>query len=66
MIDAQRAAAKRMAQDFYRVMPGAPLVPVGDQGQMWGEVEFTEHYLFCELIADRIVRYSAAVFVEPD
>jgi hypothetical protein len=66
MTPAQKAHAKRMAEDFYNAMPGAPFVPVGDQGQMWGEVETNEHYLFCKLIADRIVRHSGVVCVEPD
>ena len=56
--EAKRKAVLQMAQDFYRVMPGAPPVPLTADGWMWGEIEHTDHFQFCHLIAERIVRWS--------
>ena len=64
---AKKKAAYEMACDLYRVMPGAPPVPLDNQiGWLWGEVEGNEHFAFCEAIAERIVRWSGRVVVEAD
>ena len=48
-----------MAEDFYRVMPGAPQPPKDSDGYaMWGEVEDNEHFQFCKAIATRIINWS--------
>lgn len=59
-------AAYEMACDFYRVMPGAPEVPLTDRGWMWGEVDSNDHFAFCLTVAERIVRWSGRVAVQPD
>lgn len=64
--DAKKRLAFEMACDFYRVMPGAPPVPLGADGWMWGEVESNEHFQFCETIAERIIRWSGRVVVDRD
>lgn len=52
-------AVEGMAEDLYRVMPGAPPVPFDDKvGWLWGEVKDNQHYQFCRMIAERVVRWS--------
>lgn len=63
---AKKKAAYEMACDLYRVMPGAPPVPLDERGWLWGEVEHNEHFQFCEIIAERIVRWSGVTIVNPD
>ena len=46
----EREAVERL----YRSMPGAPHVPTEDGQAMWGEVDNTEHWQFCEQIARMI------------
>lgn len=41
-------------RQLYSRMPGAPPVPNEDGIEMWGEVENSEHWLFCERIIDLI------------
>jgi hypothetical protein len=67
MTPEQKDAAMYMAQDFYQSMPGAPPVPIDSvRGYLWGEVEGTEHWAFCETIARRIVSWSGRAIVKPD
>jgi hypothetical protein len=39
---------------LYRTMPGAPMPPKDERGYLWGEVEGTDHWSFCEAIVDLI------------
>jgi hypothetical protein len=45
-----------VARRLYQAMPGAERVPHDDLTgeKMWGEVEDTQHYQFCEQIAREI------------
>lgn len=45
----------KMIQRLYMSMPGAPEVPWVDGARAWGEVEHTEHWVFCENIVDMIL-----------
>lgn len=41
---------------LYRRMPGAEMPPTdSDRGELWGEVAHTEHWEFCETVADMIL-----------
>lgn len=63
------AKAKRemiLTHYLYDRMPGAEPPPVDERGKLWGEVENTPHYEFCNAIASLIVQNSSATFVEPD
>lgn len=43
--------------DLYEVMPGAEMPPYEPgRGFLWGEVEGTPHWAFCEAIVDMIGR----------
>lgn len=58
---------REMARRLFGMMPGAPFVPFGPEGQYaWGEIEHTDHYNFCEQIAREIVRVDVHVHVEAD
>ena len=48
----------RLAQDLFLTMPGAPIVPICDGLRMWGEVEGSDHWNFCAMIANAIVDAS--------
>lgn len=39
---------------LYRAMPGAPMPAIEDGVFMWGEVDGTEQWAFCEAIVDMI------------
>lgn len=46
---------QRKTRALYWLMPGAERVPFDEEGlEMWGEVDFTDHYRFCEMIVDMI------------
>ncbi len=45
-----------MTIELYRAMPGARLPPhETDRGYLWGEVEGTEEWVFCNTIARLII-----------
>lgn len=53
---------ENLTQQFYRLMPGAPNVPVNqytDYREAWGEVDMTEHYRFCQFLASQFVALGA-------
>lgn len=50
-----------MTRNLYEVMPGAEPPPRDERGALWGEVDCTPHYEFCNLIANLIVKNSAIV-----
>lgn len=57
----QRAHYERVetiTHNLYESMPGAPDVPKIDGDKMWGDVEHTQHYEFCNTIAHLIVSNS--------
>jgi hypothetical protein len=47
-----------MVRRLYDEMPGAEHAPRDERGKLWGEVEHTPHYQFCEQIAREIFRAS--------
>lgn len=50
-----------MAKRLYDLMPGAERPPFEPgRGLLWGEVEGTPHYGFCERIALKIIRAAQA------
>jgi hypothetical protein len=50
-----------MVHRLYRLMPGAPRAPSDEEGNvLWGEVEHTEQYAFCEQVAFEIVAAAQA------
>lgn len=49
-----------LAQRLYGEMPGAEQPPSDERGKLWGEVEHTQEYLFCEQIALEIIRAAQA------
>ena len=54
----EQKSIQEIAQYLYRSMPGALRVPCNeytDYREGWGEVEDTEHYQFCEAIAQLLV-----------
>ena len=51
---------QELAQRLYASMPGAEQPPSDERGKLWGEVEHTEHYQFCEQIAVEIIRAAQA------
>jgi len=64
---AVQQAIRVHAQDLYLAMPGAPKVPRDGEGfACWGDIDGTEHWLFCEAIARAIVNTSGRVHVERD
>lgn len=50
-------ARTRMIIRLYRNMPGAPHIPYdhGSGDLMWGDVEGTDHWSFCEAIVNLII-----------
>lgn len=40
-----------IARELYRHMPGAEMPPAEEGLLMWGEVEHTPHWRFCEVLA---------------
>lgn len=65
---AKLARIDLMTKNLYEAMPGSQHVPhdpiVGDK--LWGEVEHTPHYEFCNLVATLIVKNSGVTYVDPD
>lgn len=64
-----RDAEKRiqiMAQYLYDRMPDAPRVPTEGGFKMWGDVEGTPHYEFCEAIANLLERVDVRTHVKAD
>lgn len=52
---------QEMVRRLYAQMPGAPMPPSDRDGfKMWGDVDGTEHWAFCEQIALEIVRAAQA------
>lgn len=49
-----------MARRLYEEMPGAEQPPRDERGKLWGEVEHTREYVFCEQIALEIIRAAQA------
>lgn len=66
MTPAQKAAAQAIARDLYRVMPTGTVLPKEGTVELWGEVDDCPEFLFCERIAEHIVRNSGATFVDRD
>lgn len=58
-------AEEAMAMRLYREMPGAPLVPVRDGQEMWGEVMANEHFRFCRAVACMILDRIAQAITQP-
>ncbi|CAA2140487.1 hypothetical protein [Hyphomicrobium sp. ghe19] len=54
-----------LAQRLYQVMPGAVQPPSDERGKLWGEVEDTPEYDFCEQIALEIMRAAQAYSINP-
>jgi len=51
-----------ITRNLYETMPGAEPPPMDERGKLWGEVESTQHYEFCNSIASLIVtNYVLAV-----
>jgi hypothetical protein len=53
----------QLARRLYASMPGAEQPPEEEHatgGRLWGEVEHTAHYQFCEQIAVEIIRAAQA------
>jgi hypothetical protein len=63
---AKQAAILRITNNLYGSCPNAAPVPVENGVQLWGEVENTPEYEFCNSIANLIVRHSALTFVDQD
>ncbi len=66
MTKAEETAITAVARDLYRRMPDAYPVPNDERGELWGEVDYTDHYKFCERIAHHIVKKSGSTFVDLD
>lgn len=49
-----------VARRLYEEMPGAEQPPRDERGKLWGEVEHTEHFRFCEQVALEIIRAAQA------
>ncbi len=47
---------RRIAIRLYEVMPGAEQPPRDERGKLWGEIEHTREWMFCEQIAMEIAR----------
>ncbi len=62
----QQLRIETISRNLYESMPGAPDVPKSDGFKMWGEVEDNQHYEFCNVIANLIVRNSALTQSEAD
>ena len=54
-MNAKQGAVYNTAKDLYLAMPGACPPPHDERGALWGEVEGTPEWLFCEAIARAIV-----------
>jgi hypothetical protein len=64
-----KARAQRiqiMTRYLYDRMPGAEPPPHDDHGKLWGEVDGTDHYMFCKAIATLLEKVDAHVHVEAD
>lgn len=62
----RHGAADNIARRLYPQMPGAPK-PTCEQGVLvWGEIECTEHWQFCQQIAKEIINASGRTYLERD
>lgn len=66
MSTAEDKAIVLIARDLYRAMPDNRIVPSDGERELWGEVDCTEQYKFCERIARHIVKKSGSTFVDLD
>jgi hypothetical protein len=55
-----------MARYLYERMPGARPVPTDEDRRLWGEVDGTDEYAFCEGIARLIESADAHTHVDHD
>lgn len=49
-----------MVQRIYTEMPDAVMPPSDERGKLWGEVEGTQQWAFCEQIAFEIISAAQA------
>ncbi len=49
-----------LARRLYEEMPGAEQPTKDERGKLWGDVEGTEHWRFCEQLALEIIRAAQA------
>lgn len=58
LTDKQQERVTIIERNLYEVMPGTIQPTVDAHGKRWEEVEHTQHYEFCHLIAHLIVANS--------